>query len=194
MIDYFALLEQPRAPWLDLDQLKNAYHKKTLHAHPDAQPSGEPKSSIEPITDLNEAYQVLRDPKRRLYHLITLEKAAPPSDGTVPSQLFDLFPAIGAVTQRANLVLEKIQTTSNNLSRSLLKPEILKVQTETKAVRQKIQEFMDAALIQLREINAGWAKSSTDHIDALSDLYLRFAYLGRWSKQLDEILFQLSLH
>ena len=37
MIDYFALLDQPQAPWLDLAELKDAYHKKTLQAHPDAQ-------------------------------------------------------------------------------------------------------------------------------------------------------------
>ena len=37
MIDYFALLDQPRVPWLDLNELKNAYYQKTLQAHPDAQ-------------------------------------------------------------------------------------------------------------------------------------------------------------
>ena len=39
MIDYFALLDQPRAPWLDPDKLKDSYHQKTLQAHPDAQAS-----------------------------------------------------------------------------------------------------------------------------------------------------------
>ena len=35
MTDYFALLEQPRAPWLDPRGLKEAYHRQTLQTHPD---------------------------------------------------------------------------------------------------------------------------------------------------------------
>ena len=192
MMDYFALLDQPQAPWLDSAELKDAYHKKTLQTHPDAQ-TNQPKESDANFASLNEAYQVLQDPKRRLHHLLSLHGCAPSSaDQTVPSQLHDLFPAIGAVTRRANLLLEKIRATSNALSRSLLKPEILAVQSQTKALREKIQKLSDAALAQLRQINAAWAKNPADQIEDLSNLYFAFAYLTRWSNQVDEIAFQLS--
>jgi curved DNA-binding protein CbpA len=192
MIDYFALLDQPQAPWLDLVELKDAYHRKTLAAHPDAQAS-RPEKTDASFADLNEAYQVLQDPKRRLHHLLTLHGRAPSSaDQTVPRQLHDLFPAVGGVTQRANLLLEKIQATSNALSRSLLKPETLAVQSETKEVRAKIRNLSDAALAQLCEINLAWAKNPAEQMADLSDLYFAFAYLGRWSGQLDELMFQLS--
>ena len=196
MIDYFALLDQPRAPWLDPDKLKETYHRKTLQAHPDAQASGPGTDAFEAtFTSLNEAYQVLQDPKRRLHHLLSLEGAAPSSaDQTVPQQLHDLFPAVGALTQRANLLLEKIRATSNALSRSLLKPQILEVQNETKEVRAKIQILSDASLADLQRINTAWAKNPAEQIAALSNLYFAFAYLTRWSAQLDEMTFQLSLH
>ena len=135
----------------------------------------------------------MQDPKRRLHHLLSLSGRAPASaDQTVPKQLHDLFPVIGAVNQRANLLLEKIRATSNALSRSLLKPDILAVQSQTKEVRKKIQKLSDAALVQLRLINAAWAKNPADQIEDLSNLYFAFAYLTRWSNQLDEIAFQLS--
>ena len=192
MIDYFALLDQPQAPWLDSAELKDAYHKKTLQAHPDAQANPSDESDAN-FANLNEAYQVLQDPKRRLHHLLSLHGRAPASaDQTVPKQLHDLFPVIGAVNQRANLLLEKISATSNALSRSLLKPDILAVQSQTKEVRKKIQKLSDAALVQLRLINAAWAKNPADQIEDLSNLYFAFAYLTRWSNQLDEIAFQLS--
>ena len=196
MTDYFALLDQPRAPWLDLDKLKETYHRKTLQAHPDAQASRPGTDAFEAtFTSLNEAYQVLQDPKRRLHHLLSLEGAAPSSaDQTVPQQLHDLFPAVGALTQRANLLLEKIRATSNALSRSLLKPQILEVQNETKEVRAKIQMLSDASLAELQQINTAWAKNPAKQIAALSNLYFAFAYLTRWSAQLDEMTFQLSLH
>jgi curved DNA-binding protein CbpA len=188
MIDYFAALDQPRAPWLDPASLKDTYHRKTLQTHPDTTAPGDTGNGF---AELNEAYQVLQDPKRRLHHLLELEGLAPSStDQTVPQALHELFPAIGALTQRASLVLEKTKTASNALSRSLLKPQILEVQKETKELRQKIQDLSDASLTQLRQINLRWR----DEIAALSNLYFAFAYLTRWSAQLDEVTFQLSLH
>jgi curved DNA-binding protein CbpA len=195
MIDYFALLDQPRVPWLDLNELKNTYHQKTLQAHPDAQTSRSPADAADAsFASLNEAYQVLQDPKRRLHHLLSLEGAAPSSHQTVPQHLHDLFPVVGALTRRANLLLEKIQTTSNRLSQSLLKPQILEVQNEAKGVEKRIQSLFDTSLAELRQINAAWAKNPAEQIKALSNLYVVFAYLARWLAQLNEITFQLSLH
>jgi curved DNA-binding protein CbpA len=196
MIDCFALLDQPRAPWLDLEKLKEAFHQKTLHAHPDVQTTRpDSKATDETFTSLNQAYQVLQDPKKRLHHLLSLEGAAPSStDQTVPSHFHDLFLAIGALTRRVNLLLEKIQASSNTLSRSLLKSQTLQAQSETREVREQIRNMSEAALDQLRQINTAWAKNPAEQIESLSNLYFAFAYLSRWSTQLDEMTFQLSLH
>jgi curved DNA-binding protein CbpA len=192
MIDYFALLDQPRAPWLDPEKLKQIYHQKTLRAHPDTAPPGEAENSF---AQLNEAYQVLQDPKRRLHHLLDLEGRAPSSSGqTVPQELHDLFPAIGALAQRAGVLLEKTRTASNALSRSLLKPQILVMQKETNELREKIQGLSDASLAQLRLVDSRWRNNPAEEIAALSNLYFTFAYLTRWSAQLDELAFQLFSH
>jgi curved DNA-binding protein CbpA len=196
MIDYFALLDQPRAPWLDPDKLKDTYHQKTFQAHPDAQTSRPGADATDAtFASLNEAFQVLQDPKRRLHHLLSLQGSAPSStDQTVPKQLHDLFPTVGALTQRANLLLEKIRATSNALSRSLLKPQILEVQNEAKEVRERIQDLFDVSLAELSRINTAWTKNPGEQIEDLSNLYFAFAYLTRWTAQLDEMTFQLSLH
>jgi curved DNA-binding protein CbpA len=196
MIDYFALLDQPRAPWLEPDELKAAYHKKTLRAHPDAHTNRTSSDDTDAsFASLNEAYQILQDPKRRLHHLLSLQNCAPSSaNQTVPQNLHDLFPRVGALTERSRVLLEEIRAASNALSRSLLKPRILKMQNETKAVRETIGNLSDASLAELRQINRDWAENPAQQIEALSNLYFAFAYLTRWSGQLDEILFQLSLH
>ena len=54
MTDYFALLGQPRAPWLDPAALKEAYHRQTLQSHPDTATPGRESD----FAGLNEAYQV----------------------------------------------------------------------------------------------------------------------------------------
>lgn len=192
MTDHFALLDQPRAPWLEPASLKEAYHRKTFETHPDTAAANNTEVGF---AELNEAYQVLQDPKRRLHHLLELTGRAPSSaEQTVPQDLHDLFLAIGALTQRANLFLERMRAASNALSRSLLKPQLLELQKETTELREKIQALSDASLAQLREMNSRWATNRSEEIAALSNLYFTFAYLSRWSVQLDETAFQLSLH
>ena len=192
MIDYFALLNQPRAPWLDPASLKEAYHRKTLQTHPDTAGTDQ---SDRGFAEVNEAYQVLQDPKRRLHHLLELEgHALSSTDQRVPQLLHDLFPAIGGLSQRADMLQKKVTTASNALSRSLLQPQLLELQKETTELRAKVRALSDDALAQLRIVNLRWVKTRSEEIPALSDLYFTFAYLGRWSAQLDEITFQLSLH
>jgi curved DNA-binding protein CbpA len=67
MIDYFALLDEPRAPWLEADKLKETYHRKTLQTHPDVHARSPGAASADTtFASLNEAYQILQDPRRRL--------------------------------------------------------------------------------------------------------------------------------
>lgn len=188
MTDYFALLDQPRAPWLDPAALKEIFHRKTLAHHPDAMVTG----SGNEFAELNAAYQTLQDPKRRLHHLLNLEGHPPSANQTVPAQLQELFPALGALRQRVDVVLEKNRTTTNALSRSLLKPEILALRKDLETWRNKIGALLDSATEELRELNSRWASDSDAQIVPLSELYLQFAYLGRWSDQLDEAAFQLA--
>ena len=192
MTDYFALLDQPRAPWLDPASLKETYHRKTLLTHPDTAVTDNTRDDF---AELNEAYQVLQDPKRRLHHLLELEGCALSSaDQTIPQELLELFPLIGALTQKAGLLLEKMKSASNALSRSLLKPELLQLQKETAELCEKIQTLSEASVAELRDVNPRWLTNRSEEIKPLSQLYLTFAYLTRWSAQLDEIAFQLSLH
>lgn len=192
MIDYFALLDQPRTPWLEPASLKNAFHRKTLQAHPDTAKSDGTQQSF---TELNEAYQILQDPKRRLHHLLELQ-GHPPSatNQMVPPELQDLFPAISALSQQANLLQEKMKRASHALGRSLLKPKILELQKETTELREKIRILSDASLAQLRLIDVRWMNDPAGEIPTLLKLYFVLAYLNRWSAQLDEIAFQLSLN
>jgi curved DNA-binding protein CbpA len=188
MTDYFALLEQPREPWLDSDKLKDAYHRKTLQNHPDTAAGNESD-----FAELNEAYQVLQDPKRRLHHLLSLENCATPSaNQSIPGELQELFLLIGELSQRANALLGKMQATSNALSRSLLKPQMVELQKEVSSLRDKVGNLEVAASEQLREIHSVWQNDRAGQINALSNLYSTFAYLGRWAQQLDELAFQLT--
>jgi curved DNA-binding protein CbpA len=189
MTDHFALLEQPRAPWLDPAVLKEVFHRKTLEQHPDSTRAAEGD-----FARLNEAYQVLQDPKRRLFHLLEMHGArAASTDQVVPEELQELFLEIGALNQRTTQLLEKIRTASNPLSRSLLKSEVVAAQKNVASLRDNVRELTSAADERLRQLNPAWLTDPSALIADAAALYLRFSYLGRWSAQLDELAFQLSL-
>jgi len=143
---------------------------------------------------LNEAYQVLQDPKRRLQHLLELHQAPRPANQPVPPDLQELFLEIVNLNQRIRPLVERIRGASNELSRSLLKGGVLSMQKEIAGLREKLSASSGAAEEQLKELNSTGAVDPTGQISALQDLYLRFAYLGRWSEQLDELAFQASLN
>ena len=180
MTDYFALLDQPRVPWLNPETLKEVFHRKTLEQHPDSAPGAERE-----FAKLNEAYRVLQDPKRRLHHFLSLENHVPPSNQTVPEDLEELFLQVGALNQTTTQVLAKVRAASNPLSKSLLKADVVVAQKDVGRLRHKVRELNEAGEERLRRTAAG-------EIERIAELHQRFAYLGRWSAQLDELAFELA--
>src|SRR5688572_29394167 len=101
MTDYFALLDEPRRPWLDPEALKVKFHQRSAELHPDRvhrQSASDKAKAQERYTELNAAYTCLREPKDRLLHLLTLESGGKPKDvQNIPAELMDLFFKVGTL-------------------------------------------------------------------------------------------------
>ena len=180
MTDYFALLAQPRSSWLDPDELKHAFHSKSRELHPDVA-----DASDAAFAQLNEAYQVLQDPKRRIQHLLALENRPPARDTSVPGDIAELFPIVAEVTQRAEALAQKLETATTPLSRSLLKPQLLGLQQRIGETLRRLSGLREAAELTLRQLSGREVKAESEW-SQLHELYLRFSYLGRWIAQLEE--------
>jgi curved DNA-binding protein CbpA len=190
MIDYFALLQQPRRPWLDPERLKQKHQQLTLAAHPDRPGSNKPALDFAAI---NEAYRVLSDPKLRLQHLLSLEDRNPVAGGIMPHELTELFTETGTLIQQSNRLLEKLRNTTSALSKSLLRSDVLRAQKRTSELVEQLQNLYDNATRELQRLDAMWNDGPQELSDDLTKLYYRFAYLGRWIEQLREAQFQLSV-
>jgi hypothetical protein len=191
MIDYFALLQQPRRPWLDPETLKEKYHELTRAAHPDRPSSNSPDTDF---ASINEAYRVLFDPKLRLDHLLNLAGIPPASDTTVPEQIADVFLEIGTLIQEIDRLLAKSATTTA-LSKALLRSEILEKQKLTADLLEKLETMYVNALKELKLLDQIWTSTNNlrTGLSEISVLSSRFAYLTRWIAQLNERKFQLSI-
>lgn len=87
MTDAFALLQLPRRPWLDTDEVRAAFQRLAASAHPDR------SGSTADFTELTRAYETLRDPAPRLRHFLALEQPGLAA-GEVPADLVDWFPRV----------------------------------------------------------------------------------------------------
>jgi DnaJ-domain-containing protein 1 len=95
MTDNFALLNEPRRPWLEPDLLKQKFLALSANAHPDkihSASESDKSAAAKQFSELNAAYNCLLEPKLRLLHLLELELGAKPKDiQTDPAALADLF-------------------------------------------------------------------------------------------------------
>jgi len=189
MIDYFAALQQPRRAWLDPEELKQKYQELTLAAHPDRGPTG---PSLD-FAEINEAYRVLSDPKRRLQHLLSLEGHDPSAKQSIPEELLQTFGKIGTFVQEIDRSLEKLRSADSALAKSLLRSDILNAQQRAGELSDQLQKLYTNALDELKRLDALWDDRPGELIEDFAKLYHRFAYLGRWMDQVRERQFQLSI-
>jgi curved DNA-binding protein CbpA len=188
MPDHFAILTQPRRPWLDDEPLKEAFHRATAQQHPDAAGgSGENASA------LNAAYAVLRNPAARLRHLLDLEwpGAAPAQSAIVPA-LADLFGKIAELRQAGAALAKKASAAQTPIARALLAGDQAAHRRALEGTLAELAAAETAAYDDLRGIDAQWAARDAKTRHQLAGLQQRFAFLAKWQAQLREDLFRFG--
>ena len=194
--DYFALLNEPRRPWLDADLLKTRFHALSAEVHPDRvhqSSAGDKHAATQSYTELNAAYNCLREPRSRIRHLLELELGAKPSDLTnVPDDLMDLFFAIGKVFREVDALLaEKAWATSPLLQVQLFERGQDWVE-KLGGLREKISQRRDALLEELKTVDAAWTSATPKPTGRLLEIWRLLSFYERWLGQIQERVVQLS--
>jgi DnaJ-domain-containing protein 1 len=201
MIDFFALLEEPRRPWLDPDSLKGKFLALSAELHPDRlhnAKSQDKQAAQQRYTDLNAAFTCLREPRQRLRHLLELELGAKPQEvQVVPANLMNISLEVSRLCREADaLVAKKAAVSSPLLKVELFEP----AQTLTARLmnfQQKLTSWEEQLVALLKSADAEWLTGSpVDRgkvISQLAELYSLFGYFGRWRQQVQERIVQLAL-
>jgi curved DNA-binding protein CbpA len=200
--DYFALLDEPRRPWLEPETLKSKFLARAAVAHPDKQSTAGETEKLavnRRYAELNTAYHCLTEPKLRLLHLWELELGAKPREvQEIPSTLADLFAEVATNCRNADaFLIQKSQTASPLLQVQLFErtqewvERLRGLQTKLAGLHGKLME-------ELKSLDALWVSQSqsgqrTILLNRLEELYRLFSYFGRWSGQIQERIVQLSL-
>lgn len=190
--DHFAVLRQPRRPWLDPDQLKQQYQQLTFALHPDRQKT--PEQDEGDFAAVTEAYRVLSNPRTRLHHLLSFEADATSTAKTsnVPNDLAELFMEAATLVQQIDAHRQKRDQTASTLGKSLLQGETAQLRKRADEMLQRLDSRYDAGLEDLHRLDVAWTNDSSGVINEIRDLADRFGYLDRWIGQLRERQFQLG--
>jgi len=198
--DNFALLNEPRRPWLDADLLKQKFLALSANLHPDRIHSASETDKVaatKKFTELNAAFNCLTEPKSRLLHLIELELGSKPKDiHSIPADLADLFAEVAGVCRGADQFLaEKSRAVSPLLKVQYFEQQLEWVERLTfqrnglAGIRSRMEEELKIAD---RIWLVGDAIAQRKQLPKLEELYRLFGYFNRWNSQLQERIVQLS--
>jgi curved DNA-binding protein CbpA len=204
-MDHFALLGQPRLPWLDPAALKAAFLEQSARLHPDrvrAANAEEQAAATARFAELNAAYHCLREPKERLLHLLELEAGAPPANvQSVPADTMDLFMETGQVCRQADQFLAARSRAASPLLQAQKFEESLAWTARLQALQERIQLRRDQLLAELRVMNEAWisappapspARAGALPLRRLEEMGRTLSYIARCGGQIQERLTQLS--
>lgn len=201
MPDYFALLNEPRRPWLDVTLLKQKFLAGSAGQHPDKWHSaGEAERSLaaKSFAELNAAYHCLAEPKSRLLHLLELELGAKPAEiQKIPATLADLFAEVATACRATDgFLAEKARVTSPLLQVQMFERG-QEWTTLLNTLQQKLNRLRGQLTGELKSLDADWitadAAARRDCLAKLEELYRLFGYFNRWNNQIQERVVQLSL-
>ena len=206
MTDAFALLSEPRRPWLDADALKARFLPLSTAVHPDrvhGASDAEKLAANERYAELNAAFNTLREPRDRLLHLLELEAGAKPGDiQRIPPGTMDLFVEIGQSCRDADAFLAKKSTATSPMLKLRLMQEGLDWADKLQALQSRVNARRDELTAELRTMNATWDAAppvgSPDRraalpLERLEQIYRAMSYVARWTEQLSERVVQLAM-
>ena len=205
MTDSFALLNEPRRPWLDAGALKQKFLPLSSAVHPDrfhSASEAEKQLATARYAELNAAYNTLREPRDRLLHLLELELGAKPSDiQRIPPGTMDLFVEVGQLCRDVDSFFAQRGHVTSPLLKVQMFERGMEWTDKLQALQQRINAKRDELTGELQQMNAVWesapAVGSPERIavlplERLEQIYRVFSYIARWSEQVQERNVQLA--
>jgi DnaJ-domain-containing protein 1 len=201
MTDFFALLNEPRRPWLEPETLKAKFLKIAAEGHPDKRNHASKADKDEAnrrYAELNAAYHCLAEPKSRLQHLLELELGAKPRDVQhIPDALADLFAEVAATCREADTFLAERGKVTSPLVQVGFFERAQEWIEKLSALQKRLGELRAKLAGELKSLDEEWvAANENSHkkiLPKLEELYRLFGYFNRWNSQIQERIVQLTL-
>ena len=204
MVDYFALMDEPRRPWLDPAALKTKFYGLSATLHPDrthGATTPEKEQAHRQFTELNAAYHCLQDPRQRLRHLLELETGVAATQvQEVPAALMDTSLEIARLCRETDGFLKQKAAATSRLLQVEVFLQAQQWSGRLRALQRQIGTRRDAWLQQLAALDERWMRNTRDGtpqppeiISELAELFRLLGYAQRWDEQVHERIVQLAV-
>ncbi len=203
--DCFALLEVPRRPWVDTDALKGGFLARSTTVHPDRFHGADEATRAaagNAYSELNTAYQTLREPRERLLHLIELETGSKPRDiQRIPPGTMDLFVEVGQACREGDEFLKEKATAVSPMLKLRLLQAGLEWMDRFQALQARVNGRRDELDAEMKSMNAAWENAPAPGdpsrlgalpIERLETVYRSMSYISRWTGQIQERVVRLA--
>jgi DnaJ-domain-containing protein 1 len=203
--DCFALLDEPRLPWLDPEALNARFLQLSSECHPDRfhnAAEAEKQRASQHYTALNTARQCLDDPRERLLHLLELELGAKPQNvQRIPPGTMDLFMEVGQRCRDVDGFLEERSGVTSPLLKVRLFQKGLEWTEALQTLQQAVNAKRDELVSELKSMNAAWesappvgspGRAAALPLERLEQIYRVLSYTSRWTEQLQERAVRLA--
>jgi len=188
----FELFSETPRPYLDLDVLKEKFHKLSAPLHPDRvhHLSEQEKGGMtQKFSELNRAHQILKEPKERLEQLFQIiTDSSVPRIQNVPSPLMEMSFEIGKFCKEADdFLISEPPGVSPLLHANYLQHK-KKCLNRLETMEIQISDFERKAMDELKNFDQAWMsqQEKLPFVDQLEHLISLFSYLSRWKKQIAE--------
>ena len=176
MVDYFALLNFGRTPWLDPAEVQARFLELSAAAHPDRVHNlggAEREEANRNFAELNKAASVLRENKERLQHLIAVESgAALSATQNIPAEFIDLFSRIGPMCRNVDQFLAERSRAASPMLQAQLFAKGLELSDGVVEMQGCVGEVKAKAEAELKTIAAGWPRERRfDRLAGLANGY-----------------------
>jgi len=152
--------------------------------------------------ELNEAHQILREPRERLLHLLELEAGGKPKDiQKIPPGTMDLFVEVGQTCRDCDEHLRKQVAAVSPILRLQLMQAGLDWVERMESLAGRVRGRGSELEAELRSMNAAWetapapgdpGRAAALPLERLEQIYRAMSYVSRWMAQIQERVVQLA--
>ncbi len=168
----FSIFQISPSVSLELDTLEANYKSLLAEHHPD---HGGDKDTFDQI---NQAYQILSSPAKRLKSYLELEGIQHDPRGTVGNELMDLFMKVASLIQASEAFIRKKNDARSALAKALLEPESMATQGK---ISKLINEIETAESLQVTALEGQLTPAQ------VSQIARNLAFLEKWRAQLQQL-------
>lgn len=194
MANHFARFGFEPRPWLDHDLLKQRFFDLSSEAHPDKAPAENKAGSEEDFKSLNESFNILRNTRPRLLHLLEL-CGLPKQEHVqnVPPDALECFAEVAAANNQADALIKQKAAVNSPMLKVQLMDQTLEQIDTLQTLQQNLRQRISTTEERLKTASQEWqSPPDAGTIQMLAQSAAALGFLERWHAQLQERIASLT--